>query len=237
MGMAYKANDVRRYFHGLSVLAKIAWFFIIFVFLGLSVLGIVAILALLGMQIHYHFIGRKKTEDMIDAFLANEFKMLEKRADNKLNLVMDPSLQVDPVFVHGPSYDPASVRSGRWKAKMGTDKKLRYSLMEFTTFKFDEMQMYIYFAHVNLATGGIFHEGTIECFYSDINGITTDQVKTELKLFLRKEKRMFENISVLANGYSHVANYTSSLDDPSLVEKFTAMRNLVRERKNDSAAS
>ncbi|MDR2749904.1 MAG: hypothetical protein LBC41_04515 [Clostridiales bacterium] len=235
--MAYKAKKARRYFYGLSpvtLMILLVLFLIVFYAIN-ETLGIALVVFYLVLAVYYHFVGKKEAEAMIDAFTASEVKMLEKRSMKKLGLLEDQQMPIDPIFLYGPSYDIENLDPRhKWIGKLGKDNKWRYSIMEFTRFRFDETQIYIYFAHVDLANGAIFHEGTIECFYSDINSVNASQVMKKVavsKWLPRKKINFFENVSILADGLSYSASFSVELDEPSLAEKFVAMRSLIRERK------
>ena len=125
------------------------------------------------------------------------------------------------------------------KAKLGADNNWRYSLVEYSVFVFDKSQLFIYYAHLDITTGMIFHEGTYEYFYRDIVGVSTKQQK--VKIFLPKKimslkkrrftYRLYESIKISTSGCSHTASINSDIDRSVVDMQFLAMRNLIRDKK------
>jgi hypothetical protein len=229
------------------------------------VLACALVVAGIGAKVYLYLVANQSTERMIDSFINRELQLLTRRGRNKLNLVPEQLVLADPIYLNGPSYDPKDeddgkfnaltmigwvlginplvktikaliVKSGTWRAKVGSDGIWRYSLMEFTIMMCDEKQIFVYFAYVDLTTGGIFHEGTHEYFYTDICGLKTDQIFIDVKNKGRKEKKILEKLSLFSSGCSHSSTYVSSSAATSIDNQFKAMRNLLREKKHESSA-
>jgi hypothetical protein len=232
--MAYKAKVIKRYFFWprliTLILALFAVSLIVTVVPGLTWMMIILCI---GALLYWRFGGMRDAEAMIDRFVESEKKMLLARGRNKLNLVSEQILATEPVFIHGPCYHPERPENAwhMWSSRIGSDKKWRYTLVEFTIIMFGESQLFIYFACVDLANGAIFHEGTKELFYSDINSARTDQIFVDVRAKRKVERKLFENITIHATGCKHTANYTTELNASNIDEQFTAMRNLIREKK------
>ncbi|MDR2749905.1 MAG: hypothetical protein LBC41_04520 [Clostridiales bacterium] len=231
------------------------------------VLGALVFLGCIAAKVYIFMKANAATERMIDNFIEREIQLLTRRGRNKLNLVPEQLVIAEPIFLHGPSYNPKdeepkklsafaalgwifgfypiylAIKSvlgswgrGLWRSKVGTDGVWRYSLMEFTIMMFDEKQVFIYFAYVDLTTGGIFHEGTHEYFYTDLCGLRTDQIFIDVKNKGKKEKRLFEKVAIFASGCNHTSSYVTEVGDSTIDAQFAAMRNLIREKKHESPA-
>lgn len=100
---------------------------------------------------------------------------------------------------------------------------------------FGENQLYIYFANIDIRTGLIFHEGTHEYFYKDVCGITSEQI---LKKKFNSKKKQFqdfvhEQIIIYTAGCQHLANFNTAVNKGALDKQFLAMRNLIRDKKEE----
>jgi len=129
-----------------------------------------------------------------------------------------------------------AVRPPMLRLRFGRGNRVRASLIQVNIFMFGESQVYVYFANLDIVTGYIYHEGTHEFFYSDVNSITTDQ-KIEARLNLREfamQDIVFEFVKVYTPGWHIEASFDPSITGVAAVldEQFTAMRNLIREKKD-----
>jgi hypothetical protein len=192
-------------------------------------------------------------EREVDEIIAKEQEYLLERGSEKLNLVQQQTQLISPISVIGPSYQPTLVSEGKggisnffrnlgntasrapiFVQKFARDGRLRFSLIEVNTFIFGETELYIYFAHLDITTGLIFHEGTHEYFYKDICGVTTDQVlQSVFNPKKRKfEYRLYEFLDIYTYGCHHKSSLDASITGTALDKQFTAMRNLIRDKKD-----
>lgn len=123
--------------------------------------------------------------------------------------------------------------------KVGSDDQLRYTLLCNTALYFGEEQIYIYYENVDIATGLVYQSGTREYFYKDIEAISTTQTNT--KQFVPKKKKYIrvirENFTISLAGTYYTGAFgavTENGDNKNVVDnQFAAMRNLVRDKKNE----
>ena len=125
----------------------------------------------------------------------------------------------------------------RYFVKIGSDDKLRYTLLHNTVYYFSDSQLYIYWENVDIATGLVYESGTSEYFYKDIEAVSTSQVCD--KQFAPKKKKYVryinEYVSVILAGTRYSGafrTYTEgSVDKKEIADQIFAMRNLIRDKK------
>lgn len=249
-------SKVKRYFMGKSQLGPT-----IMIVIGIGtfafIIGIPIFIAGLIWFLVNKFGADTSGEAEVDKAKAAEIEMAIQRAMQKLNLIDDQIQNVDPVVVSGRGFEPASpttqaiAATGKYAAvfkktmvknsddpvymsKIGSDNKLRYSLVRITVFMFGEKQLYIYYANVDLTTGLVYSEGTHEYFYADINAMSFLQDRDKVfNLKTKKfERRLFESVVIYSSGCSYTASLSTDLERSVVETKFTGMRNLIRDRKN-----
>lgn len=189
-------------------------------------------------------------EQEVDQIVASEQKYLLHRGTEKLNIVEEQMQLIDPINTVGMSYQPILESEGKassWSklkrstqanapklvSRIGKDDRWRFSLIQVNIFLFGESQLFIYFAHLDVTTGMIYHEGTVELFYKDISGITSEQ-KLESKYNINKKRYQnitLESINIYSAGCEHKAGFDTSMTGAVLDKHFAAMRNLIREKK------
>lgn len=121
--------------------------------------------------------------------------------------------------------------------KVGSDDKLRYTLVHNTVYFFSESQLYIYWENVDIATGLIYESGTNEFFYKDIEAVSTSQVCD--KQFSSKKKQYIryinEYVSIVLSGTTYSGTFRTftegSVDKKEIADQIFAMRNLIRDKK------
>lgn len=250
-------SKVKQYFIGKSQLGPIL--LIVFGFITLAF--IIGIFLLIGGIVWFcinKFGADLAGEADVDKALAAEVQMVKDKALQKANIIGDQIESVEPVVVYGRGFEPDSPTSkaiaetGKYASvlkrsmvktsddpvymsRIGSDGKLRYSLVRITMFMFGEKQLYIYYANVDLTTGLVYSEGTHEYFYSDINAVSFEQAREKvLNLKTKKyERRLFESIVVYSSGCHYSASLSTDLERSVIETEFTGMRNLIRERKNE----
>ena len=123
-------------------------------------------------------------------------------------------------------------------SRIGVDDKERVTLPSVTVYMFGEEQLYIYYQYFNIITGKIFCEGVHEYFYEDIVGIISVQDQKIafkhcgfLNLFWQRISYLKESISVVSSGCTHRETYFVDIGCSLLDTQFTAMRNLIRQKK------
>lgn len=125
----------------------------------------------------------------------------------------------------------------KYFVKVGSDDKLRYTLLHNTVYYFSDSQLYIYWENVDIATGLVYESGTSEYFYKDIEAVSTSQVCD--KQFAPKKKKYVryinEYVSVILAGTRYSGafrTYTEgSADKKEIADQIFAMRNLIRDKK------
>ena len=250
---------VRSYFMGKSQIMPI-----ILMIVGIPLIfcmGIGIILIIIGAVMYFKNKNDFANEDKVDEVTKLEIENAKDRALKKFNLLQEQVSIIDPISISGPADQPNSptaallarqsnsILSNKtlkkalgdknddpiYVAKIGSDSKLRYTLVNITTYLFGESQLYIYYSNVDITTGKVFSEGTNEYFYKDIEAISTSQ--DTRKIFNIKEKKydkvVYERVAI----YTAACYYSASLgarkeDAPSKLEtQITAMRNLIRDKK------
>ena len=201
-------------------------------------------------------------EPEVDAAKEQEIELAKQRAMEKLNIIGEQVQNADPVVVCGrgtqPAYVEGMMRNKKgglfgaikcllgiakkkndyedpyFRARIGSDGAYRCSLISTSVFMFGEKQLYVYFSDVDLVTGLVYSQGTHEYFYSDINAVTFLQNKE--KVFNAKKKCyegiLFEAVQLFASGCSYTATLFTDMDKSVVDKEFTAMRALIRERKD-----
>lgn len=129
----------------------------------------------------------------------------------------------------GTEMDPQEVY------KIGSDERLRSMLLEVSMFVFTESQVLMYRGDADISTGLVYREATSECFYKDIEAINF--VESLYKVFNRKKKKYVnkkrESFILYMGGCNFSASLCSGVEEHSVLDnQFTAMRNLIRDKKN-----
>ena len=243
-------SAARKYFKGAGIWP---WLLIIVgIPLAFVVVGIFLIIGgVIWILVVYFSAGAY--ERQIDEIIAAEQEHLLKRGADKLNLVDEQTGLIQPIRTVGVGKESKlegegggfwatlkSILSGSSQAptlriRFNSKGEWRFSLIQVNIFMFDEKQLYVYFANIDITTGLIYSEGTHEYFYKDICGIITEQ---ELVSKLNPKTRKFVNvpyeyIKVNTPGHYLSAAIDTSISGFALDEQFTAMRNLVREKKEE----
>lgn len=129
----------------------------------------------------------------------------------------------------GTEYDPQEIY------KIGSDERLRSMLLEVSMFVFTDSQVLMYRGDVDISTGLVYRESTSECFYKEIEAINF--VESLYKVFNRKKKKYVnkrrESFILYMGGCNFSASLCSGIEEDSVLDnQFTAMRNLIRDKKN-----
>lgn len=118
--------------------------------------------------------------------------------------------------------------------RIAEDDILRSLLMSVSVYMFSEKQLLIYTGNLDISTGLIYSERTEEIFYQDINGIKFGQ--NLFKVYSMRTKRYVnkakETIELYLPGCTLYTSYRTELDASALKVKFAAMRNLIRDKKD-----
>ena len=250
---------VRNYFMGKSQIMPI-----ILMIVGIPLIfcmGIGIILIIIGAVMYFKNKNDFANEDKVDEVTKLEIENAKDRALKKFNLLQEQVSIIDPISISGPADQPNSptavllarqsnsILSNKtlkkalgdknddpiYVAKIGSDSKLRYTLVNITTYLFGESQLYIYYSNVDITTGKVFSEGTYEYFYKDIEAISTSQ--DTRKIFNIKEKKydkvVYEYVAIYTGGCYYSASLGARKEDaPSKLEtQITAMKNLIRDKK------
>ena len=243
-------SAAKKYFKGAGIwpwLLIIAGIPLAFVVVGIFMIigGIVWILVV--------YFSAGAYERQIDEIIAAEQEFLLKRGASKLNLIDEQTGLIKPIKTVGVGKESALLAEGgglfatlkslssgtsqlpTLRIRFNSKGEWRFSLIQVNIFLFDEKQLFIYFANVDITTGLIYSEGTHEYFYKDICGLSTEQ---ELVSKLNPKTRKFVNVSyeyikVNTPGHQLSATIDTSMSESALDEQFTAMRNLVREKKEE----
>lgn len=262
-GLTKKINRdiVKRYFEGKKQTGPII-LMILGVFTLAIVIGILLLIGGLVWFLINKFSADLSGEAEVDRAAQHEIDRVKARAMKKLNLIDEQVQNVAPVVVSGCASEPETtalrmnttllnklfkaVKIKIFKKKddieddpllmkrIGSDNRLRYSLLSVSVFMFGESQLFIYYCDIDLCTGLVYREGTHEYFYSDINAISFAQEKEKIYNFKKKkyQRVLFECVKIFANGCHHTAALAADGDRSVIEQEFAGMRNLIRERKN-----
>ena len=262
-GLTKKINRdiVKRYFEGKKQTGPII-LMILGVFTLAIVIGIFLLIGGLVWFLINKFSADLSGEAEVDKAAQHEIDRVKARAMKKLNLIDEQVQNVAPVVVSGCASEPETtalrmnttllnklfkaVKIKIFKKKddieddpllmkrIGSDNRLRYSLLSVSVFMFGESQLFIYYCDIDLCTGLVYREGTHEYFYSDINAISFAQEKEKIYNFKKKkyQRVLFECVKIFANGCHHTAALAADGDRSVIEQEFAGMRNLIRERKN-----
>lgn len=259
--MEINRKKVKAYFAGKSQLLPIILMivgivtFVIIIGIGLFIAGIV-------WYFYNKFSADLSGESEVDAAKTYEMEQARIRGKEKLNIIDEQINSVEPVIISGRGYQPdyvnniikpkaftnaiksllgSSVKKSKddyedpvYMARIGSDGVYRSSLMSTSVFMFGEKQLYIYYSNVDLTTGVVYSEGTYEYFYSDISALKFYQFKEKVYNFKKKryEGVLLECVQLFANGCDYQASLFTDLDKSVVEREFTAMRNLIREKKD-----
>lgn len=117
---------------------------------------------------------------------------------------------------------------------IGSDDDLRSLLLEVSLYCMTEEEILLYVGDVDISTGKIYRELTSECFYQDVEA--TKFIQSVQKVFHIKEKKyinsMRESFVLYMGGSSFHSSMDSRYRNILLDQKFAAMRNLIRDKKN-----
>lgn len=120
--------------------------------------------------------------------------------------------------------------------RIGDDERIRSMLLEVNTYYFTDTQVLLYSADVDISTGLIYHEETSEVFYEDIEGIEFEQelfkvYNSKKKKYINKKR---ENMVLYLGGCNLKSSVNMDVNDTYMdsQRQFSAMRNLIREKKN-----
>lgn len=118
--------------------------------------------------------------------------------------------------------------------RIGSDEALRSMLIEVSVYVFTEQQILLYKGDVDISTGLVYKELTAECFYQDIEGMNFSQYV--YKVFNQKKKeytnKIMESFVLFLGGCKFSASINTEMNHSGLENQFTAMRNLIRDKKN-----
>lgn len=119
--------------------------------------------------------------------------------------------------------------------RIGKDDVFRTMLVSVSVYMFSNDQVLVYTGNVDISTGLIYSESTDEVFYKDIEGIHFEQ--NIFKVFSMNQKKFInkvtETLKLYLSGCQLSSNINSSVNDTVLDTKFTAMRNLIRDKNNE----
>lgn len=259
MGMGLvDRSKVKKYFFGKSNLLAILLIVVGIITLVWKI-GILLILAGIAWILYNKFSADEEGQAEADKAKEIEIQLARERAMDKLNLIQEQVMDIDPVVTCAAAYEPNSPTSQTVAAagkygkffksslgrnsddpifawRIGADKRLRYSLTKITVFMFGQQQLYIYYANVDLTTGLIYDEGTNEIFYQDISGISFKQIREKIFNIKSKkfERHLLEYVSVYASGCRYTAGISTDMSRSILESQFTGMRNLIRDKKNEA---
>lgn len=252
-------KKVKAYFVGKSQLGPIILMIVGIITFAL-VIGVGLFIGGLVWYLVNKFSADLSGQSEVDKAKEYEIELAKARAMEKLNLIDEQVQSVEPVIVSGRGFQPDYVSNAvatNWLGKLlksfkktkkdeyedpiymvriGADGRFRCSLLSTSVFMFGETQLYIYFSNVDLSTGLVYSEGTHEYFYSDINALTFVQDKEKVFNFKKKkyEAILFECVKIYASGCHHTATLFTDIDKSVIEKEFTGMRNLIRERKNNT---
>ncbi len=110
---------------------------------------------------------------------------------------------------------------------IGSDELMRSLLIEVSIYYMTEEEILLYVGDVDISTGMIYREYTVECFYQDIEATRFHQ--SIQKVFHIKQKkyvnRMGESFGLFMSGSSFGSSIDSRYKNAALDRKFMALRN------------
>lgn len=184
--------------------------------------------------------------------------LLPKRGFDKLNMIQEQVSLIKPIVLAGfgeapdSSFESANqtidmildyrkkirLRKGTkddpYEAeRIGKDDILRSMLLSVTVYIFTEEQVLIYTGNIDISTGLIYRERTEEVFYQDIEGIRFRQNVFKVYSMNKKKyvNKLRETMELYLSGCTLKSSYRTELNASLLQEGFTAMRNLIRDKK------
>ena len=251
-------SNVRRYFFGPSKTLPMALivigFFTMFIMIGFVLIAVGVTVLIINA-----FTGNYNGQEEADQAVRVETNRLYQRGIEKLNLITEDVGLIEPICLQGFGVEPDAnlgttendvmpkkglrgFFSNLKKTatldpvdlyKIGSDDVLRSMLISVTLFMFTENQMMVYSGNVDISTSKIYNEKTSEIFYKDITSIDTLEVLS--KQFNPKKKNFTyftrESIVLSGNGIGNVYSFRAMGDNSYINNQFTAMKNLIREKK------
>ncbi len=197
------------------------------------------------------------SESEVDLATKNALAYLASRADEKLNFYEEN--EIEPVYAHGYGASPDATLSltrndfrkpGKLKTllsilwprneadpveayRVGTDGYIRSMLVQYTKYLFGKDQLYIYFGNVDISTGALYEEGTLEIYYKDVTNVGT--LETLFKAY-NPAKRNFHyfnrnSIIIRGGGLDFIGSINVFTNESLIEEQFTGMKNLIRDKK------
>lgn len=125
-------------------------------------------------------------------------------------------------------YDPKEAQM------IGSDELMRSLLIEVSIYYMTEEEILLYVGDVDISTGMVYREYTLDCFYQDIEATRFHQ--DIRKVFHIRQKKYVNRTDESFGVYMGGSHFGSSIDsrykNAVLDRKFMALRNLIREKKN-----
>lgn len=255
----FDTKAIRYYFGGPKIWPIIVGLILFIIFRDNSVVKVLVVIAAIVAE--GYFLLKNGNPAEVDRAWNHYAQVLSNRGLGKLDLLDEQTSLIEPVYIVGVGRTPDSsfldaklldpskkniirrifrlkklgTPDPEEKYRIGKDDILRSLLQQVTVFYFTESQVLRYEGNVDISTGVIYDETTTEVFYKDITGIV---FKTELfKAFSIAKKRFVSEEREILNLSAANMDLASYMivhgDDSPLSTQFAAMRNLIRDKKNE----
>jgi len=174
---------------------------------GVAVAGIV-ILAI-GALVIYTSVGGKPSDSQMDQYLEEDLQKVAQKMLEKLGLD-ESEMVAESVFIHGPGWKKLGVER---HAKLGADRKPRYTPIQCTVIGFCENQLVYYNCLLDFTTGGFLDVSTDEYFYRDVVSASTQSVSMSIPIAKGKVVQLdsSEEFTLTTSGGTTVSNSLETL--------------------------
>lgn len=173
--MTIDRKKVKKYFETTS---KYAYYMALGGFLGLIILPTsfsltlpLLIISGIGGYLIYDSKFNKPSDAQMDAWLQEDLDRLNPDSLKKAGIDRSELVR-PPVMLYGPRIE--SVGGAEFNYQRGSDKVLRYSLVETTTIHFTEHQLITYQCAIDLITGNSLNVRVKRYFYKDVVSAETE---------------------------------------------------------------
>lgn len=246
-------DDMRKYFYGsfgpLVLLAA-------GLFLGLLLLAngefmivlniwFFSVIGSIALGIYQANSNNVYAEQQYDSYVAQDLKDFQEKAMERLGIIQEQVELIDPIKGSGPFFDYEQLDekknnisniyhpTPRLIFKIGSDNRVRYSLIQATIFFFSDEQIYVYQVDYDVCSSKIFGDRTYEYFYRDIDCVVTGK-RTEKVSQKKSVEKEYEYFSVVVTSGTTSKAICDS-DESILDHQVMAMRELIRNKKQEMA--
>lgn len=208
--------------------------------------------------LYMRYYTAKSAEQSIDEVMAQNTTDLKAKAMKRLGISNEDIMLIDTVYYSGPAFEisqdiptykiiekyqiVASIYRViyiqihylmKFHARLGSDKKTRYNLIQHSFIFFSESQVYTYKFIYDLCTGTIYNEESTEFFYQNITNFNRKSKQVFIQNKFKKEVTTYEYVSIISkSGIENIFSFTQSSE--VFINCFLAMRNAIRNKREES---